>query len=343
MPRSIVISLRAAATALLLLLAVPPLLVILGICLLATDVASLLRGKAPLPPDIRPDTSAASVVIPNWNGRDLLEKYLPSVIAALEGNPANEIIVVDNASTDGSAAFVRQRFPQVRVLEMEENLGFGGGSNAGFRAARNDIVVLLNNDMRPEPDFLPPLLGAFKDEKTFAVSCQIYFSDPAKVREETGLTQGWWEAGAIRVRHRDDPAIRGAYPCFYGGGGSCAFDRRKFLELGAFDELLRPFYFEDTDVGYMAWKRGWKVLYQPRSVVYHEHRGTIGKHFSQAHIDAVVQTNALLFCCKNIHEWRRLAGSFAFTIAAGLLSAIFGDSRERANFGALLGAAVRTD
>ena len=84
------------------------------------------------------------------------------------------------------------------------------------------------------------------------------------------------------MRHRAEPEIRQLYPCFYGGGGSCAFDRRKFLELGGFDEILKPFYLEDTDLGYMAWKRGWKVLYQPASVVYHEHRGTIGKTFQRS-------------------------------------------------------------
>ncbi len=72
---------------------------------------------------------------------------------------------------------------------MPRNLGFGGGSNAGFAAAKNPIVVLLNSDMRVAPDFLAPLLEGFRDPDVFAVSCQIFFSDPAKLREESGLTQ----------------------------------------------------------------------------------------------------------------------------------------------------------
>jgi glycosyltransferase involved in cell wall biosynthesis len=133
------------------------------------------------------------------------------------------------------------------------------------------------------------------------------------------------------VRHRIDPAITGLFPCFYGGGGSCAFDRRKFLELGGFDELLAPFYMEDTDLGFMAWKRGWKVLYQPGSVVYHEHRGTIGNRFSEAQIHAVLKKNNLLFCWKNIHEWRRLAAHFFFSYGAALVSLVSGDVPGRAN------------
>ncbi len=320
-----------------LILASPFLILIAVLSLALADllwsIAGRRRGQAS--GDSRPSTRAATVVIPNWNGRELLEKYLPSVIHAFEGNPKNEIIVVDNGSSDGSAEFVRRTFPAVKVLALERNLGFGGGSNAGFRAARNDIVVLLNSDMRVDPGFLQPLLEGFEDDKVFAVSCQIFFSDPEKVREETGLTQGWWESGALRVRHRADERVTNLFPCFYGGGGSCAFDRRKFLELGGFDPLLAPFYLEDTDLGYMAWKRGWKVLYQPRSVVYHEHRGTIGKRFTHEQIQAVLKKNFILFSWKNLHEWRRLIEHFFFTLAEGLASVVLGNSPERANLGGL--------
>jgi GT2 family glycosyltransferase/glycosyltransferase involved in cell wall biosynthesis len=299
--------------------------------LLAADLAWAVFGRRRPPRNRRPDASAASVVIPNWNGRDLLEKYLPSVVEAMSGNPANEVVVVDNGSTDGSAGFVRERFPEVKLVALERNLGFGGGSNAGFRAARNDIVVLLNNDMRADRGFLQPLLDGFTGDDVFAVSCQIFFSDPARAREETGLTQGWWADGTLRVRHRADEAIRDLYPCFYGGGGSCAFDRAKFFELGGFDSLLAPFYLEDTDLGYLAWKRGWKVFYQPRSVVWHEHRGTIGKSFSHRQIQNVLRKNFLLFVWKNIHEWRRLASHFTYALTGSWLSLALGDSPERAS------------
>jgi GT2 family glycosyltransferase/glycosyltransferase involved in cell wall biosynthesis len=296
-----------------------------------TDLLWALFGRRRTPVNTRPNTTAASIVIPNWNGRDLLEKYLPSVIEATSANPRNEIIVVDDASTDGSAAFVRERFPAVRLIAHEKNRGFGAGATRGFREARNDIVVLLNSDMRVAPDFLPPLLDGFTDETVFAVSCQIFFSDPNKRREETGLTSARWSEGALRVRHVADGGVNELFPCFYAGGGSSAFDRRKFLDLGGFDHLLRPFYLEDTDVGYMAWKRGWKVLYQPASHVWHEHRGTIGRRFSPRYIESIVAKNFLLFAWKNIHEPARLAGHFFFAWSGSILSWIFGESRERAS------------
>jgi GT2 family glycosyltransferase/glycosyltransferase involved in cell wall biosynthesis len=303
-----------------------------AIVLFLADLATAVTPRRKLRRETLPDATKASIVIPNWNGRDLLAKYLPSVIASIENHPDSEVIVVDNGSTDGSVAFVAKMFPDVRVLPLQENLGFGGGSNAGFKAAHNDIVVLLNSDMRVEPDFLQPLLDGFTDEKVFSVTCQIFFSDPTKIRQETGLTESWWQQGALRVRHRADEKIHDLYPCAYGGGGSCAFDRRKFLELGGFDEILAPFYLEDTDLGYLAWKRGWRSMYQPASVVYHEHRGTIGKKFSDAYIQGVLKKNFLLFTWKNIHEWRRLLEHFFFAWSSAALSWLFGDSPERSSF-----------
>ncbi len=317
------------ARALLTLILAPLLLAIGAFTLVVTDLAWLVAGRRRKPVNVKPETRAASLVIPNWNGKDLLERFLPSWEAAIAGHPGSEIVIVDNGSTDGSAAWIRANYPAVKLLALTENLGFGGGSNAGFRAAKNDIVVLLNSDMRVEPDFLAPLLAGFTDEAVFAVSCQIFLGDKTKRREETGLTEGWWQDGGLRVSHREDPAIDRLFPCFYGGGGSCAFDRRKFLELGGFDELLAPFYLEDTDLGFLAWKRGWKVLYQPASVVHHEHRGTIGKRFSIGYIQSVLQKNFLLFCWKNIHGWGRLAAHFFFAFAGAIVTAWSGDSPTR--------------
>src|SRR5260370_29265554 len=147
--------LKRLIRALPLLLLSPFLMAISFLALLLTDLAAgvLVRKSATrgsrADEGVRPTIPrAATVVLPNWNGKDLLEKYIPRIPTALAGNPANEILVVDNGSTDGSADFLRATFPNVTVLALPQNLGFGGGSNAGFRAAKNDIVVLLNSDMR---------------------------------------------------------------------------------------------------------------------------------------------------------------------------------------------------
>lgn len=324
------------------LLILMPFALILGAAGLAlADLAWLVAGRRAKTANARPDTRAASIVVPNWNGRDLLERFLPSWIAAIANHPGSEIVVVDNGSTDGSAAWITENYPDVRVLALSENLGFGGGSNAGVRAATNEIVVLLNSDMRVEADFLGPLLDGFSDENVFAVSAQIFLGDPTKRREETGLTQGWWQDGGLRVSHREDAAVDRLFPCFYGGGGSCAMDRRKFLELGGFDPLLAPFYLEDTDLGYLAWKRGWKVLYQPSSIVHHEHRGTIGKRFTPEYIQSVLQKNFLLFTWKNIHSWRRLGEHFFFSMAGAVMTAWSGYSPTRTSARGILRAFVQ--
>ena len=326
--------LRALAHAAFLLVAAPPLIVVAQAALWIADFFALFTGKL-APGDSQrgliDNTSSApvSIVIPTWNGKHHLEANLPSVIASIEGRPGSEILVVENASTDGSAAYLEEKFPEVRRLKQKENLGFGGGSNAGFRAARNDVVVLLNNDMRVEPDFLAPLLEGFREPGVFAVTAQIFFSDPHKRREETGLARGHWEQGRLYLGHVEDERVAEVFPTFYAGGGSSAYDRKKFLEIGAFDNLLRPFYMEDVDLSYLAWKRGWKVLYAPESVVYHEHRGTIGKKFSGYFIERTVHKNNLLFIWKNIHEPGRLAAHFLWTWGAMWIRLLGGPSPTR--------------
>lgn len=120
----------------------------------------------------------------------------------------------------------------------------------------------------------------------------------------------------------------GSIPAFTPEGSS-AYDRRKFLELGGFDALFHPFYLEDTDLGMQAWKRGWKVFYQPRSVVWHEHRGTIGRTHKPDYINTVVQKNFLLFLWKNLHGSGKLVHHFARSFADALLTYLGGPSPER--------------
>src|SRR5689334_13399948 len=142
--------------ALPLLLLAPFLLLITALSLAVADLIALFTPRIPVA-NRKPSTRAASLVVPNWNGRDLLEKFLPSWLAAIASHPGSEVLVVDNGSTDGSAEWIRANYPQVHLVGLDRNLGFGGGSNAGFRAAMNDIVVLLNSDMRVEPHFVAPL------------------------------------------------------------------------------------------------------------------------------------------------------------------------------------------
>jgi len=249
-----------------------------------------------------------SIIVLNWNGKDLLEECLPSVVdAARAYDSQTEVIVVDNASTDDSVAFLRANFPQVKVIQSKKNLGFAGGCNLGVTNASHDIVILLNNDMKVDINFIEPLVKPFDDSDVFAVSSQIYFWDKKAIRQETGLTFGYFAHGSLQVGHDMPPDdVSKVMPILYAGGGSSVFDKQKFEELGGFDELFYPFYGEDADLSYRAWKRGWRVLFAPDSVVYHKHRGTIGRTHTASYIESIVEKNRLLFFWKNVTDRREL-------------------------------------
>ena len=326
---------RTLAELVFLIVYAPVVLLVLGPALILFDGLSVFWDKKRVAAARPVSKGAASIVIPTWNGKAHLKRNLRSVVDAVATNQDHEIVVVDNASDDGTVEYLAREFPSVRVLEMGRNLGFGGGSNAGVSAAKNDIVVLLNNDMRVEPYFLQPLIDGFRDPRIFSVTAQIYFSDPEKRREETGLAMGRWVNGNVHLTHVADDEVTALYPTFYGGGGSTAYDKRKFLELGGFDELFAPFYVEDVDLGYMAWKRGWINMYAPDSVVYHEHRATIGKRFSEPYIESVIQKNRLLFAWKNVHENGRLMGHIVWLYVGLWASFLLGPSPQRPQNGGL--------
>jgi O-antigen biosynthesis protein len=243
-----------------------------------------------------------SVVILNWNGRSLLEEGIPALIRAVERSGGDhQILVVDNGSSDDSVPWLRRQFPRVDVLALPENLGFVEGNNRGVEAARNPIVVLLNNDMIVSEGFLNPLLHPFEDPDVFAVSSQIDFPE-GKRREETGATRGAFRLGFLHLEHgqiRNYHYTRKRVPVLWAGGGSSAFHRDRFLDLGGFSRIFSPCYFEDTDLGYRAWRRGWKVLLAAESRVLHKHRSSTSVRFSEEELSRLVEERRLWYIWKN--------------------------------------------
>jgi GT2 family glycosyltransferase len=260
------------------------------------------RGAEPQ----RADSRKTTIIIVNWDGKHLLAECLPAVLEAVRHEGGNhDILVVDNGSTDGSVDFIQQNFPSVRVLPLERNHGFIGGNNRGIAAVQTDTVVLLNNDMVVDRGFLSPLLDGFRDASVFAVTSQIFFADPDRRREETGKTRARFEDGSFYLWHDDirpEDERRTQIPVFWAGGGSCAIDRKKYLAIGGFDSLYHPFYVEDTDLSYQAWKRGWKCLLAPASRVIHKHRSTSKAKFGQDFIENTIRKNHYLFIWKNVTD-----------------------------------------
>jgi len=251
-----------------------------------------------------------SVVIPNWNGKELLEKNLPPLIEALQHEKGNhEIIIVDDASTDGSVEFIKDSYSQVKLIQLKKNRGFAVACNIGVSKSKNDIIFFLNSDVEVKKDFLKPLLTHFDDEKVFATSPKVLTED--KETFAGGKIGAGFKLGIFWVhRDIDKGQIKKVSTSLFATAGSSAFAKRKFIKLGGFDELYRPFYWEDIDICYRAWKRGWKILYEPKSIVYHKHQSTIGKVLKQSQIESIHRKNKFLFMWKNIVDKKFLLQHF---------------------------------
>ncbi len=232
-----------------------------------------------------------SVVMPNLNGEKLLEKNLPVLLAAKDYAPNNilEVIIVDDGSWDGSVTFLRKNFPAVRLIKHTTNRGFSTAVNTGARAAKGDLILLINTDVLPDKDFLVKVLPDFTDPKVFAVSLH---------EKGFGSARGYFGDGYIQLAM--GPEDSRTHPSFYVSGGSGVFRRKMWVELGGMDEkLLSPFYWEDIDLCYRAAKRGYKLLWEPGGIVEHHHESTISK-FPKAYVGRVRERNQLLMLWKNL-------------------------------------------
>jgi len=239
-----------------------------------------------------------SVVIPNWTKLPLI-KHLPAVIKAC---PGVEIIVVDDASPDNTVVYLRKNFPQVKVVVNRQNERFAVSCNNGFKAARGEVVVLLNSDVAPKPGFLKPLIAHFSDPSVFAVSCLEIGKSGLSGRNRCQFKRGF-------LIHSAAPVTAGNN-C-WATGGSSAFDRKKYLEIGGMDPLYKPAYWEDIDLSWTAREKyGWKILFEPKSRVDHNHETTNVSVFGQRQMEQMAMRNQCLFVWKNIRGLRLLSHFF---------------------------------
>lgn len=239
-----------------------------------------------------------SIIIPNYNGSDLLQKNIPIVLKSVEKYKDVEVIVVDDASTDNSLEILNSFGTRAIIVRNEKNVGFAQSVNKGVEKAQGDIVVLLNSDVQPRDNFLEPLLKHFENEKVFAVGCLDESIENGKsVSRGRGI--GKWKRGFLL--HAAGSLDK--HTTLWANGGSSAFRKNIWEQLKGLSSLYRPFYWEDIDLSYRAWKQGYEVVFEPKSVVVHEHeKGAIKKNFTPFYIKSVAYKNQFIFVWRNIRD-----------------------------------------
>jgi GT2 family glycosyltransferase len=209
----------------------------------------------------------ASVIVPSLNGAHLLPACLDSLAGQSYANL--EVIVADGASRDGTAELLSQRYPSVRLLRLTRNLGFAGNVNAGLRAARGDVLCLLNNDAQADPDWVAAcaqVLGLHPEAGS--VAARVLYADGRTINsagDEFGLD------GAPRQRGNgaaDGPMWHTRTTVFGASGGAAAYRRAMFEDVGLFDDRFFM-YLEDVDLAFRAQLRGWSCWYEPAARVRH--------------------------------------------------------------------------
>ncbi len=227
----------------------------------------------------------ARILILNYNGTDLLAACLPSVTLAAGKSRCNcAVSVIDNASIDESVEYVRRAFPGISVSALKTNRVLCSYNDC-VRDIGEDIVILLNNDIKVEPDFVDPLVEVFqKDPKLFMAAPKTLDADGKVSGSITKAYIKWgifWSAATYPGFEKDVDKEEITF-----SAGIVAFHREKFLELGGYDDLYLPGTVEDSDICFRAWKKGWRCIYQPKSVVYHIGQVSFTRRFGKSQYQA---------------------------------------------------------
>lgn len=222
-----------------------------------------------------------TVVIPNYRGIRFIGECLSTLYAQVPGTPEYEVLVVDNASGDGSVELIREQYPQTRLICLSRNTGFCHAVNRGIRESESPYIILLNNDTRVFPDFVLKLYEAAKrGERIFSVSAAMRMWDRPELMDDAGdqyCILGWAFA---RGKGKPYEKYKAAKNVFSACGGAAIYRRSILEEIGLFDE--RHFsYLEDLDLGYRARIHGYENVYEPAAGVIHYGSASTGSRYNE--------------------------------------------------------------
>ncbi|MDO9027742.1 MAG: glycosyltransferase family 2 protein [Candidatus Roizmanbacteria bacterium] len=236
-----------------------------------------------------------SIIIPVYKNYEMFFKYLEINKKYFDGC---EIIVMNDYPLKNISKPVKKIYSEAIIINNKKNLGFAGNVNRGVLKTTRNYIFLMNSDVvLKDNSFLTSLNHFQKDKKLFAVG----FAQIEKNGKIVGANRGYFQNGLINHGHLT-PNLYHLTPIFWAEGGSSIFRKKLFIDLGLLDELYNPFYWEDIDLSYRAWKAGYRVAFTPGVKVEHHHESTIGKYFDKKKIMKTAFRNQLIFHWKNLTD-----------------------------------------
>jgi GT2 family glycosyltransferase len=229
-----------------------------------------------------------SVLIPNYNGKELLKKNIPSIQAALEyAGVSHEIIIVDDCSTDNSTDFLQKKYPEIVVLKNDVNLGFSKTCNFGIAQSRGKYLLLLNTDIELTPTYIQKCLSHFTNDNIFAVT-GIAIDDSAHP-QTTGIL---YHKGFFAIKkyenHNDNET-------HFVSGANSMYETAKLKQLNGFNPIFSPYYFEDDDLSYRAMLKNWKSYFIKDAVCFHQGSASIKSAACKRKIKRTYFRNKMIF------------------------------------------------
>lgn len=234
-----------------------------------------------------------SIVIPNFNGKNLLQENLPNTIKAVNNATDDfEIIIADDCSSDDSISFIKNNYPDIKLVIGDKNVGFAGNANRGIFASSKELIFLLNTDVKLTENYFEYLLPHFKDENLFGVMGALTTENTGEIQD--GAKYPKWKGAQLNftlnyIFKKSKPASS-----LFLSGANALVNREKIQFIGGFNELFNPFYFEDAELGLRTCRMGWKNLFEPKAICFHEVSSTIKSHHKKQKIKITARRNKML-------------------------------------------------